>query len=73
MSAALGFFATGRAWAMGAAVVFAMLPVMVAGTGIGPLMAVGAVALAIMAQPAAGVARISFGLRRSFSAQTPLI
>jgi hypothetical protein len=71
LSAVLGLFASGRAWALGAAVVFTMLPVMLAGSGTGPLLAVGAVFLAIMALPAAGVAEFAFGLRRRFSGQSP--
>jgi hypothetical protein len=69
VSAILGAFAQGRAWAVGAAVVWAMLPVMVIASGAGPLIALGVIILAAMSLPAAGVAELAFRLRRRATAR----
>lgn len=68
LSAVLGAIASDRAWAMGFAVVFAMLPVILAGSGIGPLIGVGLLYLVVMALPAAGAAELAFRLRHRAAA-----
>ncbi|MFW5634655.1 MAG: hypothetical protein ACOCYR_07170, partial [Erythrobacter sp.] len=49
LASMLGFFAERLAWLAGAAVIFAMLPVMLINTGVGSLIVLGVILLAFMA------------------------
>src|SRR5690606_40693410 len=63
VSGLLGFFARSGAWLIGALVVFAQLPVMVAQSGAGPLIVVGVLLLGVLSLPAMLVAMIAARLR----------
>ena len=62
LSAMLGVFAERLAWLAGAAVIFAMLPVMLVATGVGSLIVLGVILLAFMALPAMATAQLAFAL-----------
>jgi Na+/citrate or Na+/malate symporter len=66
LSGGFGLLTANRAWMIGSAVVFAMLPVMLVSGGgeMGALIGLGVILLAIMALPAAGAAELAFRLRR---------
>ncbi|MEQ8411248.1 MAG: hypothetical protein RIB52_06815 [Erythrobacter sp.] len=62
LAAMLGVFAERLAWLAGAAVIFAMLPVMLVATGVGSLIVLGVILLAFMALPAIATAQVAFAL-----------
>lgn len=62
LAAMLGAFAERLAWLAGAAVILAMLPVMLVATGVGSLIVLGVILLAIMALPAMATAQVAFAL-----------
>lgn len=59
-----GFLSRLPAWLVGSLVIFAQLPVMLAGAGIGPLIAAGLLFLGLLAIPAIAAAWLGARLRR---------
>ncbi|GGA06408.1 MAG: hypothetical protein COW16_01490 [Sphingomonadales bacterium CG12_big_fil_rev_8_21_14_0_65_65_10] len=66
ISIGLGAIAKGSAWLAGALVVMAMLPVMLAVSGNGPLIVVGILLLMLLSAPCAGVAALSANRKRPY-------
>ncbi|SFP86892.1 hypothetical protein [Sphingomonas rubra] len=63
LAALLGWWWPRRAWALGAIVVLAQLPVVIASSGVGPLLALGALYAGVLALPAMAVAALAGRIR----------
>ena len=64
IAALAGFLSRLPAWLVRGLVIFAQLPVMLAGSGIGPLIALGLLLLGLLAIPAIAAAWLGARLRR---------